>query len=275
MFPRLFTIPEFELLGRHIGPLSIPSYGLILFVAFVVALWIVARQAERQRMDPAVLTDLGIYSLLGGLVGAKLLLVVVDWKEYLRQPSELKSILFSGGVFYGGLIGGIAAAIWYVHRRKLPLWRTLDVLAPAVVIGQAVGRFACLAAGCCFGKETHVPWAIVYHDMYAARQIPELPLDTPVHPSPLYESIAAGLIFAVLLWMVPRKRFHGQLALTYAVLYSAARFVLEYFRGDKVRGFVFGGMFSTSQLISIVLILAALALMPYLLKNNRVEAPAT
>jgi phosphatidylglycerol---prolipoprotein diacylglyceryl transferase len=275
MFPRLFTIPEFELLGRHIGPLSVPSYGLILFIAFVVALWVLARQAERQKMDPAVMTDLGIYSLLGGLVGAKLLLIVVDFREYIHQPSELKSILFSGGVFYGGLIGGILTAIWYVRRQKLPLWRAMDVMAPAVVMGQVVGRLACLAAGCCFGRETHVPWAIVYHDMYAARQIPELPIDTPVHPSPLYESIAAGLIFAVLLWMVPRKRFHGQLALTYAVLYSAARFVLEYFRGDKVRGIWFGGALSTSQIISIGLILLALAVMPYLLKHNRASAPAT
>jgi phosphatidylglycerol:prolipoprotein diacylglycerol transferase len=275
MFPRLFTIPEFELLGRHIGPLSVPSYGLILFIAFVIALWVVARQAERQKMDPAVLTDLGIYALLGGLIGAKLLLIVVDFREYLREPRELKSILFSGGVFYGGLIGGIVAAVWYIRRHKIALWPAADVLAPAVVIGQAVGRFACLAAGCCFGRETHVPWAIVYHDMYAARQIPELPLDTPVHPSPLYESIACGLIFALLLWMVPRKRFHGQIALTYVVLYSAARFVLEYFRGDKVRGIWFGGALSTSQIISIGLVLVTLAVAPYLLKRNRVEAPAT
>jgi phosphatidylglycerol---prolipoprotein diacylglyceryl transferase len=275
MFPRLFTIPEFELFGRHIGPLSAPSYGLILFVAFIVALWVVARQAQRQGMDPAVLTDLGIYSLLGGLLGAKLLLVAVDWKDYVREPRELTSIIFSGGVFYGGLIGGIATAIWYVRRTKLPLWPTLDVLAPAVVAGQAIGRFACLAAGCCFGRETHVPWAIVYHDMYAKQQIPELPLDTAVHPSPLYESMAAGLIFALLLWMIPRKRFHGQIALTYTALYAAARFGLEYFRGDRARGFVFRGALSTSQLISAILFLLALAAMPYLLQTKRVEAPTT
>jgi phosphatidylglycerol:prolipoprotein diacylglycerol transferase len=273
MLPKLFTIPIFHLFGHTYGPWAVPSYGLILFIAFIVALWVVNRQAHRSGMDPMAMTDLAFYALIGGLVGAKVLLIIVDWHAYMRDPRDLLSVFFSGGVFYGGLLGGVAATAWYLWRHKMSPWAAVDVLAPAVVIGQAIGRFACLAAGCCYGRPTNVPWAIVYHNEYAARTV-GTPLDVHVHPSPIYESLAAAAIFALLVWMLHHKRFHGQVALSYVVLYSAARFVLEYFRGDVVRGFVFGGAFSTSQFISLLLLLGALALTPYLLKTQRVEARA-
>jgi phosphatidylglycerol:prolipoprotein diacylglycerol transferase len=274
MFPHLFTIPAFDLIGRHFGPISVPSYGLILFLAFLAGLWIVAREARRAGLDSTLMTDLAIYALIGGLIGAKLLLVFVDRRAYIYAPRELLSVFFSGGVFYGGLIGGIVAAIYYIRKHKIPFWPALDVLAPGVIIGQAVGRFACLAAGCCYGRPTTVPWAIIYRNVAAFNAV-GTPLDTPVHPSPIYESMASVGILLLLLWIAGRKRFHGQVTVSYVVLYSATRFILEYFRGDLVRGFVFGGVLSTSQFISLLLLVAALAATPYLMKKNRIEAPAT
>jgi phosphatidylglycerol:prolipoprotein diacylglycerol transferase len=213
---------------------------------------------------------MAVWVLIGGLLGAKLLLVAVDWRYFGRNPRELLSIFQSGGVFYGGLIGGILVAWWYARRHRLPGWGTADVLAPGVVLGQAIGRLGCFAAGCCWGKATQAPWAVVFTDVYAARQV-GTPMDTPVHPSQVYESAAAFLIFLCLLWLAPRKRFQGQVALAYVALYSAARFGLEFFRGDPDRGAWFGGALSTSQVIAIVLLLGAAVLVPRVRRTQAIE----
>jgi phosphatidylglycerol:prolipoprotein diacylglycerol transferase len=229
----------------------------------------VARQARAQGQDVARMTDLAIYVLIGGLVGAKVLLLVVDFKDFVKEPRELWSIVRSGGVFYGGLLGGIGVAAWYTIKHKLEPWRVMDVLAPGVALGQAIGRFACLAAGCCYGRPTEVPWAVIYRNIEAYRTV-GTPMDTPVHPTQVYESIACIAIFALLVFWAPRKRFHGQITLAYVVLYAVVRFAIEYFRGDVARGFVFGGLFSTSPFISLGMLLAALAVTPYLMKKQRV-----
>jgi phosphatidylglycerol:prolipoprotein diacylglycerol transferase len=261
MFPRLLTLPAFEVLGRSLGPFTLHSYGFLLAIAFLVGLWVASRQARRAGLDPARVTDMAVWVLIAGLVGAKLLLVVVDWRYFVASPRQLSSIIQSGGVFYGGLIGGALVAWWYARRHNLPGWRTADALAPGVVIGQAIGRLGCFAAGCCWGKVCTLPWAVTFTDVYASRAV-GTPMDTPLHPSQLYEALATFLIFAFLLWLAPRKSFHGQVALSYVALYSAARFGLEFFRGDPDRGSWLGGVVSTSQLIAVVLLLGAALLLP-------------
>jgi len=273
MHPRLFTIPQFELFGRNVGPLTLHTYGLLLAIAFLVGLWVASRQARRAGLDANRVGDLAIYVLLAGLVGAKLMLVLVERDYYLDRPGELLNIFQSGGVFYGGLLLAFVVAWWYTRHYQLPGWRVADVLAPGVVIGQAIGRLGCLAAGCCYGKPADVPWAVVFRDVYAARNV-GTPLDTPLHPTQLYESLACLLIFGALLWLAPRKRFDGQVALAYVALYSAARFVIEFFRGDAARGSIMDGLVSTSQIVALVLILGVAALWPWLLKKGRAEAPA-
>ena len=267
MYPRLFTVPAFDLLGRHIGPLTLHTYGVLLALAFLAGLWIAGRQARKAGLDAGRVTDLAIYVLIAGLIGAKVLLVVVEWPSYSLHPREILSVFQSGGVFYGGLLAAFPVAWWYVRRHNLDGWKTADALAPGVAVGQAVGRLACFSAGCCHGGATHVPWAVTFHDLYAARTV-GTPLDVPLHPTQIYESIATALIFAALLWLTPRKRFDGQVVTAYVVLYSVTRFGIEFFRGDSSRGFVFGGLLSTSQLISIILVLAAGALWPYLAKRR-------
>jgi phosphatidylglycerol:prolipoprotein diacylglycerol transferase len=272
MYARLITLPAFDLLGRTIGPLTLHTYGVLLAIAFIVGLWIASRQAKAASLDSARVTDMAVYVLIAGLVGAKLLLVVVEWGYYARNPRELLSILQSGGVFYGGLMAAFPVAWWYAKKHALPPWKTADVLAPAVVLGQAVGRLGCFAAGCCYGKPTEVPWAVTFHDTYAARTV-GTPLDTPLHPTQLYEAAATLAIFAILMWLAPRKRFDGQITLAYVALYAVARFVIEFYRGDAVRGTVVGWL-STSQFIAVVtVVLVALAL-PYLAKKNRIPETA-
>jgi phosphatidylglycerol---prolipoprotein diacylglyceryl transferase len=273
MFPRLFTLPAFDLLGKTIGPLTLHSYGFLLAVAFLAGLFVVSSQAKRARMDSTRLTDMAVWLLIAGLLGAKLLLVALDWRFYFRNTRELWSIFQSGGVFYGGLLAGIAVAVFFARRYKLPGWATADVLAPGVVIGQAIGRLGCFAAGCCFGKPASVPWAVTFTDAYAARQV-GTPMDTALHPTQIYESLACFLIFFFLLWLAPRKSFHGQVVLTYAVLYSCFRFAVEFFRGDPDRGSVFGGLVSTSQLIAILLVVGAALVFPYVRRTQKL-APAS
>jgi phosphatidylglycerol---prolipoprotein diacylglyceryl transferase len=273
MFPRLFTIPAFELLGRNLGPLTLHSYGVLLVLAFLAGLWVAGRQARRAGLDPDRIGDLAVYVLIAGLVGAKLGLLIVEHDYYAKNPGELLSIFQIGGVFYGGLIVAFPVAWWYLRRSDMNGWGVADVLAPGVVIGQSVGRLGCFAAGCCHGRPTDVAWAVTFRDVYASRTV-GTPLDIALHPVQLYESAVAFLIFLVLLWIAPRKRFHGQVLLAYVTLYSVARFVLETFRGDVARGTVLGGLLSTSQFIAIALFLGVLALLPYLYRTQRIARPA-
>lgn len=119
-----------------------------------------------------------------------------------------------------------------------------------------------------------MPWAVSFTDVYAARAV-GTPLDNPLHPSQVYESLAAFLIFFFLLWLAPRKRFQGQVALAYVGLYSAVRFGLEFFRGDPDRGTWFRGVLSTSQLIAIVLLLGVAVILPRLYKGQKTDTPAS
>jgi phosphatidylglycerol:prolipoprotein diacylglycerol transferase len=287
MHPILFRVPfpELNLFGIHIGPtITLHSYGFLLAVAFLAGLFVAGRQArnvartlfaDKEKRDRYAghVTDMAVWVLIAGLVGAKLLLVAVDYRYFASNPSQLFSIFQSGGVFYGGLIGGALVAWWYARRHQLPGWATADALAPGVVLGQAIGRIGCFAAGCCWGKLCTLPWAVTFTDLTASRTI-GTPMDTPLHPVQLYESLATFLIFAFLLWLAPRKGFHGQVALTYVALYSTARFVLEFWRGDPDRGSWFGGVVSTSQLIAVVLLLGAALIVPRVRQTQRVAVAA-
>jgi len=269
VFPRLFGIPAFHLFRWELGPFTLHTYGLLLAVAFLTGLYVAARQARKAGLDPNRVSDLGVYVLIAGLLGAKLLLVIVDLSHYRAHPEDFSSIFQSGGVFYGGLIAALPVAVWYVRRHRLPGWATADALAPGVVIGQAIGRLGCFAAGCCFGRPTSVAWAVTFRDAYANRYV-GTPLDVAIHPTQIYESLLSLLIFFVLLRVAAHKRFHGQVLIAYVALYSVARFLVEFYRGDASRGTVLGGLLSTSQFIALLMVLGAAAVTPYLLKRQSV-----
>ena len=270
MHPRLLTLPAFDAMGRTFGPFTLHTYGVLLAIAFLAGLWVASRQAKKSGMDSGRIVDMAVWVLIAGLIGAKLLLVLVDWRYFANSPRQLFSIFQSGGVFYGGLLGGILVAWWYARRHDLPGWQTADVLVPGVIIGQAIGRLGCFAAGCCWGAPAQGPWAVAFHDVYSARAV-GTPLDTPLHPSQIYESLAAFLILFFLLWLAPRKRFHGQVAMAYVALYSVARFGLEFLRGDPDRGTWFRGALTTSQIIAIVLVLGVALLLPRVRRTQAVE----
>jgi len=264
MYPKLFELRSIPIVGQ----ITLYTYGVLLAAAYLLGLKLAMVRASRRGLDANRVLDLGIYIIISALVGAKLLLLVTDFSTFRADPRELFTLLRSGGVFYGGLIVAVAVALVYIRRVGLPLWTTCDVFAPGIALGHAIGRFGCLFAGCCYGRETTVPWAITFKDPFAAANV-GTPLNRPLHPTQLYEAGAELLILGVLLWTERKgKAFAGRTFWLYMLLYAVSRFIIEFYRGDE-RGMVF--MFSTSQFISLLLAPLALIMLVYL---SRAEAPA-
>jgi phosphatidylglycerol:prolipoprotein diacylglycerol transferase len=205
---------------------------------------------------------LGLWCIVGAILGAKALMVLRSLPEYAAHPSELFSLatLQSAGDFYGGFIGAlIAAAFFFSRHHELKVWKVSDLCAPAIALGQAIGRVGCFMAGDDYGKPTHLPWAVTFTDPDAA-SIGGAPLGVPLHPVQIYESLMCLALFFLLVWRARRKRFAGEIILGYAILYGIGRFFLEYLRGDVDRGFVFGGALSTSQFIAVIIVPVAAVL---------------
>jgi phosphatidylglycerol:prolipoprotein diacylglycerol transferase len=253
MYPELFRIGDF----------TVHAYGVLLAAAFLLALVVAARLAARDGLPRERIYDLGLWLLLAAIVGSKLLMLAVE-PEYREQPLRLLSLDFlrSGGVFYGGFLAAVATAFVLVRRYRLPWWRTADAFAPAIALGQAVGRQGCFAAGCCWGKPTSLPWGVQFSER--GSEVTGVPAGIDLHPTQLYESFAALAVFALLLWLHRRKRFDGQIVLLYGALYAALRFAVEFFRDDP-RGDLLGltslTHLSTSQMISVVVGAASVALL--------------
>jgi len=251
----------------ELGPITVYTYGVLLAAAYLFGLQLARVRAKQRGLDANRVLDLGIYIIISALVGAKLLLLITDFKSFTADPRELLTLARSGGVFYGGLIVAVIVALWYIRRVGLPLWTTCDVFAPGIALGHVVGRFGCLFAGCCFGKPTTRPWGITFTDPFAAANV-GTPLGVPLHPTQLYEAGAELLILVILLVTERKGRpFAGRTFWLYMLLYAISRFIIEFYRGDD-RGAV--GMFSTSQFISIVLAPLAIVMLVYL---SRVVTP--
>jgi phosphatidylglycerol:prolipoprotein diacylglycerol transferase len=262
MYPRLFEL----------GPLSVYTYGVLLAAAYLAGLQFALYRARSRGLDPSKVMDLGIAIIISALVGAKLLLVIVDFDYFAANPRELLSIARAGGVFYGGLILAVAVAFWYMRRHRLPLWQTCDVFAPGIALGHVIGRLGCLMAGCCYGRPTDLPWAITFTSPLAAENV-GTPLGVDLHPTQLYEAGAELLILAGLLATERRGRpFPGRTFWGYMVLYGVSRFVIEIYRGDP-RGTVFG-VLSTSQFISVILVPLGLVMLAVLSRAGSTPAPA-
>lgn len=240
MYPELFEI----------GPFTVYTYGVLLAASYLIGLRLAMRRAKKWGLNPSRVLDLGIYIIIAALVGAKLLLLVVDFDQF-KSPRDLVNLARLGGVFYGGFLLAVAVAFWYMARHRMPFWTTCDVVAPGIALGHVTGRLGCLAAGCCYGKPTDVPWAIVFSNPLAAANV-GTPLGIPLHPTQLYEAGAALVIVALLLATERRGRpFAGRTFWLYMFLYAVSRFVIEMYRGDP-RGTVFG-VLSTSQFIALLL----------------------
>jgi phosphatidylglycerol:prolipoprotein diacylglycerol transferase len=253
MYPVLFRIGDFP----------INTYGVFLALAFLCAILVTVKLAERDGLPRQKIYDLSLWMLLASLVGSKILMLFTE-PEYRQDAWQLLSLDFlrSGGVFYGGLIGAVVVGYLLMRHYKLPWWQTADACAPGIALGNFFGRQGCFAAGCCWGEPTTLPWGVKFTEL--GHQITGVPIDTHLHPTQLYESFSMLIVFFFLLWLHRRRKFTGQVILVYALLYSVIRFAIEFVRGDP-RGDILGlttltGL-STSQLLSLVVGVAALVIL--------------
>jgi phosphatidylglycerol:prolipoprotein diacylglycerol transferase len=248
MHPILFSI----------GDWPVYSYGVLLALAYLAGLQMAVVRARRQGIDATKIMDFGIYLIIAALVGAKLMLVVVDFDYFRSRPAELLSLVRAGGVFYGGLLTALGVGLWLVRRYKLRAWTTADLIAPGVALGHVVGRLGCLAAGCCYGRPTDVPWAITFTNPLAAANV-GTPLGVPLHPTQLYDA-GAELVILIGLLVTERmgRTFAGRTFWLYMLLYAISRFVIEIYRGDE-RGMMLG--LPTSQFVSLLLVPVALVML--------------
>lgn len=268
MYPELFKI----------GSFPVTSYGLWLAVGMLLALFAASRLAARDGLPRERIYDLGLWTLLGGLIGSKLLMFFVDPNVSLLSLDFLRS----GGVVYGGIIGGFLTVALFVRHYKLPFWKTADAFAPAVALGQAFGRQGCFAAGCCYGKPTDLFWGV--HFTEAGHEYTGVPIYGPsgsdlyLHPTQLIESFTMFAVFALLFWLHRKKKFDGHILIAYGIIYSIFRFLIEFIRDDP-RGDLWGltsatGL-STSQLVSLFVALCTIVFMVMRLRNVGTETVKT
>ncbi|MEI6805946.1 MAG: prolipoprotein diacylglyceryl transferase [Myxococcaceae bacterium] len=263
----------------------IHSYGALIVIGFLLALNIAKWYARKFGPYEQDVMDFGFWALVGGLIGARLVFIAVEWQDYfVRQPwtqignlgIKIPAVLafWQGGlVYWGGFLGGFVACLIFTRVRKLPRLLFFDIMVIGVPLAQVFGRLGCISAGCCYGRaldsETSVGLRFPPGSAAFDTLINKAPLEMrtymvehahtwPLFPSQLVESFGALIIFMILVFFASRKRFHGQLLLMYAVLYSVMRSCLELLRGDTERGYVIDGILSTSQFISLCVVLVAL-----------------
>ncbi len=231
----------------RIGSFTLPSYGFMMAAAFLAALWLLRRRAPAFGIAVDTASDVGVWLLLAGLLGSKLLLVIVEWPSYVSSWAGFKGLLRAGGVFYGGLIGAVLATVFLLWRRRISFWDFADAAAPSVALGQAFGRVGCFLAGCCWGRTCDLPWAVTFTSPVAHDNV-GVPLGIPLHPTQLYE-VAGTALLCVLLVRFERRAYSGETFARYVFGYALLRGTIEIFRGDP-RGEVFG-VLSTSQFIAL------------------------
>lgn len=249
MFPKLISVGRF----------FIPTYGTLVAIGFLLALWITVRLARRAKLPAEPITNLAIYCALAGLAGAKLFMVLFDFKTYWEDPASLFSLntLQAAGVYQGGFLLALVTAILYMRHNRLPALATCDVFAPGIAAGQAIGRLGCFAAGCCWGVECHLPWAVTFRNL-EAQNLTGVALGVPLHPAQLYEAFADAVIFLVLYRLITRPHAAGAILGWYLALYSSARFAIEFFRFHE-QGLYYG--LSLTQWISLATLAAGIVLL--------------
>ena len=252
MFPELFKIPG---LG-----VTLWTYGLLIAVAFISALWITAKLAAGDGLPKNRIYDLGLYIFASALIGSKLLMIVTEWDEYAGNWRKIFSLdlLSSAGVYFGGFLAALITSMILMRRWNLPWRKTADAFAPGLALGHGIGRLGCFAAGCCWGKATTSFIGVKFTQK--AHELTGVPFDSALVPTQLIEMAANLAIFGFLLWLRKRRAFSGQVVFSYIMIYSIARFTIEFWRDDP-RGDVLG--ISTSQFISVMLFPISLLLMLY------------
>ncbi len=232
-----------------IGSFHFYTYGVLVFLGVLCGYLFAVREARKSGLDARLFSDTLFWSIIWGFIGARLLYVIVEWRAFFQMPVALL-LGRAGFVFYGGVLGGLAALYLQTKKHNADFLRYVDLIILVVPLGHFFGRLGCFFYGCCYGVPTD-SWI----GMTFPPGSPAGILATNVIPTQLISALFLLLIFFLLLFIHNRQRFRGQIMLSYFILYGSFRFVIEFFRGDP-RGFI--GFFSTSQIIAVVFILAGI-----------------
>ena len=247
----------------RLGGFTVNAYGFFIAVGFVVGFALVVRTARANGIPFERVVELFFYTLLSSILGSRILFVLTDVDFFLLHPSKILNLWEGGLVFYGGLLCATAVAVAYMRWHRLPFWKWADLFAPPVALGLFFGRIGCFFAGCCYGTETSLPWAVVFTNPDSLAR-----LNVPLHPAQLYDAANGLVIFVILLWIEKKKTFDGQVFGCFIFLYSVTRYFIEMVRGDP-RGAFLGSPLSTSQGIGLGLAIASLFMLFYLKKASR------
>ncbi|MFC1501254.1 prolipoprotein diacylglyceryl transferase [Elusimicrobiota bacterium] len=240
-----------------LGPITIHTYGFILALGIFMGLQYILFKAKQNSISSNFMLDLVLFSVIDGLIGARLVYVVVNWGLYSNNIINTLKIWDGGLVFYGGLIFGGITGFTYTHLKKpKEIWLIADIFAPALAIGHFFGRIGCFFAGCCYGKECNLSWAVKFINPQSLA-----PLNVLLHPTQLYEALGNLIIIMCLIIYDKRKMFQGSVFAAYLFMYGFLRFIIEFFRGDD-RGEIFLGL-SLGQGISLLVIIFAIMLWHY------------
>ena len=243
----------------YIGRFSVHGYGLMIGIGFILALFLGEYRAKKKGMKEEAIIDLAIIAAVGGFLGAKILYIIVSFKEFLQNP--LAVIGSEGFVVYGGIISGVLCCMLYCKVKKLKFLDYFDIVMPEVALAQAFGRIGCFLAGCCYGRETTSRFGVVFPEGGLA------PAGVKLIPTQLISSAGDFLIMIVLLLYYRKNKKDGtpgNVGFLYMLLYGVGRFLVEFLRNDNRGG---AWMFSTSQWISMVILAGGIVL--YLVNKKR------
>lgn len=241
MYPVLF----------HIGSLEVRAWGVMVAFGIMAGSLLAGRLARKRGLNGDLIQEFVIYAIVAGLLGSRLWEVVFSWSKFVDNPASALAFWSGGLSIQGAVAGGLLAAIWFIRKHKLNFWEFADILAPGVILGQAIGRIGCFLNGDAYGIPAKSWFGVVYkpgtpaYDMYGA---------TPLIPAELLEGAGDLAILGILLFLFRRKAFNGLTALSYFVLYSLLRFALEFWRGDSL---IMTGTLKAAQVSSLAIALAA------------------
>lgn len=252
MYPDILTI----------GNITIHTYGVCIALGALLGIILITREARNEGYDQQQILDLAFYGLIAAIIGSRVFYVALNITYYLRHPLETLMIWRGGLVFYGGFIFAFATCFFYLKKHHLPFLKTCDLLVPGLAIGEAIGRIGCFFAGCCYGKPTELPWAVTFTHPHSLAK-----LGVPLHPTQLYSSFKALLVFFILIAYRRHKKAEGQLLFLYMLFYAAGRLIIEPLRGDD-RGVLILGSITLTQVIALILIPIAIVMLFYLGKKR-------
>ena len=251
MHPILFKISFF----------TIYTYGFFVGLGFITGLSFTTKHAKKYNIPQEQIIDIFSVILISSIIGARFFYVFLNFSDFTNDYLSIFKIWNGGFVFYGGFIFAVIASFLYIKKKKLLLGQIADIIAPSIALSHSIGRIGCFFAGCCYGKQCDLPWAIMFKNSNSLA-----PIGIYVHPTQIYSVFSNLFIFFILLKIEKRKKNNGIVFWSYIMLYGIFRFFIEIFRGDP-RGHILN-FISTSQTIGILMVLSALCMFFFLSKKK-------